>query len=158
MSGKRKSGSESGPPPDKQGGRLCYGSDAMFLKSLGARLRTLREEQDLRVEKVCALLDVSRSHFHGIEAGENRPSVALLEDLARLYKVDECDLVTFPDEGIKHNIREELRKIPSVQHGKLTAILNIVRNLVAAEESFAEVADQAVADLRPRPRRQRRTR
>jgi hypothetical protein len=78
----------------------------------------------------------------------------VIEELARLYRVDECDLFTFPGEGVRHDIREELRKVPSVQVNKLVAILDVVRMMVASDEAQAvSIRDQIRDALTPRRRK-----
>jgi transcriptional regulator with XRE-family HTH domain len=126
----------------------------MLRKSLPGRLKTLRTEQQLSVAKVAQLLDVTESHVFGIEGGYGQPSLAVIEELARLYRVDECDLFTFPGEGVRHDIREELRKVPSVQVKKLVAILDVVRMMVESDEAQAlSIRDQIREALTPRRRK-----
>jgi transcriptional regulator with XRE-family HTH domain len=139
---------------DSTATKACYGDPQMLRKSLPGRLKALRTEQHLSVAKVAQLLDVTESHVFGIEGGYGQPSLAVLEELARLYRVDECDLFTFPGEGVRHDIREELRKVPSVQANKLVAILDVVKMMVAAEEEQAvSMRDQIRESLNPRRRR-----
>jgi transcriptional regulator with XRE-family HTH domain len=111
----------------------------MLDKRLSARLRALRKEQALSVKRVATLLDVSEQHVHGMEGGYgSQPSLNTIEDLARIYKVDEADLFVFPGEGIRHDIREELRRVPSIDGDKLAAILKVMREMVRADTATIE--------------------
>jgi transcriptional regulator with XRE-family HTH domain len=111
----------------------------MLDKRLSTRLRALRKEQGLTVKRVAALLDVSEQHVHGIEGGYgSQPSLNAIEDLARIYKVDEADLFVFPGEGLRHDIREELRRVPSIDGDKLAAILKVMRELVRVDTATIE--------------------
>ena len=116
-----------------------YASTRMLDKRLSARLKALRKEHGLAVKRVAVLLDVSEQHVHGIEGGYgSQPSLNALEDLARIYKVDECDLFVFPGEGVRHDIREELRRVPSIDGEKLAAILKVMREMVRLDTATIE--------------------
>jgi len=115
----------------------CYAHPVSVQKSLGARLKSLRLEQKISATKVATLLEKTPAHIFGIEAGQNSPSLRVLEALARLYNVDECDLFIYPGEGIKHDIREQLRAVPTVHTEKLEAILHIVERLVVADSQVS---------------------
>jgi|GEM_PF-3412698 len=119
----------------------------MLDKRLSARLRALRLEQGLTVKRVATLLDVSEQHVHGMEGGYgSQPSLATIEDLAHIFKVDECDMFVFPGEGMRHDIREELRRIPDIDAAKLTALLELMRAVVRSD---AETIGAAAAVLVP---------
>ena len=158
MTAKRISDPTGGSSINKPELRACYRRRDMFLKSLGDRLRLLREAQNMKQPKVAELLDVSVSHIFNTEAGKNKPSLSLLEDFARLYRVDECDILTFPGEGIKHDLREEIRKIPTAQGAKLAGLLQILQDLATADDDTMVLAVEQVALLTAKPTRQRRQR
>ena len=107
----------------------------------------LREERKISATKVATLLGKTPAHVYGIEAGTNSPSLRVLESLARLYSADECDLFVFPGEGIKHDIREQLRAIPSMHAEKLDAILHILERLVAADTKVALDVEQILLSM-----------
>ncbi len=127
-----------------------YVPTRMLDKRLSARLRALRLEQGLTVKRVATLLDVSEQHVHGMEGGYgSQPSLATIEDLAHIFKVDECDMFVFPNEGTRHDIREELRRIPDIDAAKLAALLDLMRAVVRSD---AERIQAATAVLGPVPR------
>ncbi|HYG69423.1 MAG TPA: helix-turn-helix transcriptional regulator [Anaeromyxobacteraceae bacterium] len=66
-------------------------------KRVGARVRALREEQGLTLEKLAYESDVgSKGFLSDIEKGLARPTLATLAALAERLEVALLDLVTFP--------------------------------------------------------------
>lgn len=61
--------------------------NAMDWKSWGDRLRTLRLERDWTQSQVAEMLGVSRNTVNRWEMGDRRPSMKMLEKLARMLKV-----------------------------------------------------------------------
>ena len=90
-------------------------------KLLGARLKELREQQQLRVVEAAAALGVEPGTVYAIERGDHPPSFSLFLDFAKLYKVDEADLVTWPGTHPRHDLRELLRVTPNSRLGELKA-------------------------------------
>ncbi len=85
----------------------------LLLKLVGARLRVLRKERNLKVADVAAALGCDPSSIYSIEKGRHAPSFTRLAELAELLKCDELDLLTFPDEGPRHGLIELTRDAPS---------------------------------------------
>jgi transcriptional regulator with XRE-family HTH domain len=79
----------------------------------GARVRALREEQQLRAIDVAALIGCDPSYYYSIERGDSTPSFELLMAIAKSLKVDEADLFTWPGVGPRHDLRELLRLVPN---------------------------------------------
>jgi transcriptional regulator with XRE-family HTH domain len=93
---------------------LAFGSSMRsFPKLFGARVRALREEQQLRVIDVAALIGCDASYYYSIERGDSTPSFELLMAIAKSLKVDEADLFTWPGTGIRHDLRELVRQAPN---------------------------------------------
>lgn len=90
-------------------------------KLLGARLKEMREQQNLRVVEVAAALSVEPGTIYAIERGDHPPSFTLFLDFAKLYKVDEADLVTWPGTHPRHDLRELLRLTPAAKLDELKA-------------------------------------
>lgn len=84
-------------------------------KLLGARLKELREEQELRVIEVAAALDVEPGTVYAIERGDGPPSFTLFLDFVKLYKVDEADACTWPGTHLRHDLREMIRLTPNAK-------------------------------------------
>jgi transcriptional regulator with XRE-family HTH domain len=90
-------------------------SDAHMLsihKLFGGRIRQLREEQKLSAVDVAALIGCDVSHYYSIERGTHPPSFALLVAIAKVLKVDEADLFIWPGNGLRHDLREQIRLVP----------------------------------------------
>jgi transcriptional regulator with XRE-family HTH domain len=82
-------------------------------KLFGARMRQLREEAGFRVEDVARLARVNRTHIHALERGAWWPSMDLLQELARIYRVDTTDFFVFPDKSLRDRGRELMRLVPN---------------------------------------------
>jgi transcriptional regulator with XRE-family HTH domain len=94
------------------------------LARLGSRLKSLREEQLLRVAETALALGVESGTVYAIERGSHPPSFGLLSDFAKLYRVDEADLWTFPGASARHDSWEMIRLTPSAKlHGLKAAML-----------------------------------
>lgn len=56
-------------------------------KEIGNRIRTIRESNSLTQDEVAKYLGVSKERFAGIELGLFLPTLAILNQLAKLFKV-----------------------------------------------------------------------
>jgi transcriptional regulator with XRE-family HTH domain len=62
-------------------------------KTLGSRLRELREDRDLSLRELAKQIgDVTAAHLSDIEFGRRYPSDELLARMARFFSVEEADL------------------------------------------------------------------
>ncbi len=99
------------------------------IKLLGARLKYLREEQELRAPQVAATLGIEVSHLYAVERGDSRPSLEVLIGLAMVYKIDVGDLFTFPETHLRHDVRELVRLTPNAKLAELkAAMLEVLGN------------------------------
>ena len=88
-------------------------------EKLGARLKQLRREQELRAHDAAAEIGVDVTHLYNIERGVANPSLELLVALAATYRVDVADLFVFLDGGPRHAIRELARLTPNAKLDEL---------------------------------------
>jgi DNA-binding XRE family transcriptional regulator len=109
-------------------------------KIVGARLKQLREEAQIRVEDVARLADVNRTHIYAVERGDWWPSMDLIETLARIYRVEIADCFVFPEKHVRHRFRELARLAPNA---KLAAIIN------ASEEILGKSLDEMIVEAMP---------
>jgi transcriptional regulator with XRE-family HTH domain len=80
---------------------------------VGARIRALRDEQRLTLEKLAYESDVgSKGFLSDIEKGLARPTLATLSALADRLGVALLDLVTFPDEDERQALVDRSRRAP----------------------------------------------
>jgi len=108
---------------------------------LSARIKALREEQNLTAQALAGRLGQSVQHVYGMEGSYgSKPSLDTLEALAHVFQVDECDLFVFPGEGIRHDIREELRRIPNIDAAKLSALRDLMEEAVRCDLETVEKA------------------
>lgn len=117
-------------------------------KALGARLKQLREEQNLRAEDVAQWVGVDRTHIYSLERGDSWPSVELLISLATVYRVDPADILTFPDMHVRHRFRELARLIPNA---KLASVIAI------AEEHLGTTLQEMMTAQKPATSASRKT-
>jgi transcriptional regulator with XRE-family HTH domain len=104
-------------------------------KLFGARIRQLREEQKLSAVDVAALIGCDVSHYYSIERGTHPPSFALLVAIAKVLKVDEADLFIWPGNGLRHDLREQIRLVSPPSLGEV-------------KEALDEAVSQAQKNLR----------
>ena len=78
---------------------------------VGQRIRQLREEAQLTMEKLAFESDVSKGHLSSMERGLVRPTVATLKVLADRLGVLVADLVNDPDENDRARVLELTRTL-----------------------------------------------
>lgn len=71
--------------------------------AVGARIRQLRLELGLTLEKLAYETDQSKGHLSDVERGHSRPSLATLAKIAERLGVDLVDLV-----NVGSNLRQQL--------------------------------------------------
>ncbi len=84
-----------------------------LLKLFGQRLKSLRKESGLSVAEVAAAVECDVSSIYSMERGRHAPSFKRLASLAELLKVDELDLLTFPQDHARHELVELSRGVPA---------------------------------------------
>lgn len=80
----------------------------MSTKTIGEKLRYIREEKELPLRKVAALLDVDVAILSKMERGERKITKEVVLKLAKIYdySTDEL-LVSFLSDKILHEIKDE---------------------------------------------------
>lgn len=69
----------------------------MLQKKLGKRIADLRRARKLTQEELAEALDCSVEFISLVERGVNAPSVASLEEFAKILKVEVKELFTFEE-------------------------------------------------------------
>jgi transcriptional regulator with XRE-family HTH domain len=78
------------------------------MQSIGDTLRKLREEKQLPLRKVAAMLDIDTSLLSKIERNERRANREQVIALAKIYKVKESQLlVEYFSDIVAYEISEE---------------------------------------------------
>lgn len=79
---------------------------------IGARVRALRKEAGLTLEKLAYESEVgSKGFLSDIEKGLARPTVETLNAIAERLEVELFDLVTFPDESERQRLVDHTRHL-----------------------------------------------
>lgn len=94
-------------------------------EAVGRRIRMLREEQGLTMEKLAYESEFSKGHLSSLERGLVMPTVATLQLLADRLGVLVADLVTDPSGGPRAELLEASR------HAPIGAVRRAVRELRA---------------------------
>jgi transcriptional regulator with XRE-family HTH domain len=78
------------------------------IHSIGETLRTLREEKNLPLRKVAHQLDIDQSFLSKIERNEKRATKDQIIQLAKIFKVDEQELLLqYNSDKVLYEIMEE---------------------------------------------------
>lgn len=82
--------------------------EVMSTETIGEKLRHLREEKELPLRKVAALLDIDVAILSKMERGERRITKEVVLKLADIYNYDANDLlVSFLSDKILYEIQDE---------------------------------------------------
>lgn len=78
------------------------------LDSIGTQIRTLREQAEMPLRKLAALLDIDQSTLSKIERDERRANTQMIEHIAKIFKTDkEKLLIAFYSDVVAFEIQEE---------------------------------------------------
>ena len=95
---------------------------------IGARIRVLRNEAGLTLEKLAYESEVgSKGFLSDVEKGLARPTVETLQAIADRPEVALLDLVTFPDEGDRQRLVDRTRQLSK------GTIRKLLREMTAAD-------------------------
>jgi transcriptional regulator with XRE-family HTH domain len=83
-----------------------------------ARLRMVRAERGLSQENVAALLGISATGYANIERGETEPTLARIEEIAKVLKVEVGDLLPVPPSNAYY-ITANKGNVVGTNHGEL---------------------------------------
>lgn len=82
--------------------------EVMSTETIGEKLRHIREEKELPLRKVAALLDIDVAILSKMERGERRITKEVVLKLADIYDYDADDLlVLFLSDKILYEIQDE---------------------------------------------------
>lgn len=77
--------------------------------SIGEQIRKLREDQGLPLRKVAAELDIDQSILSKIERGERPASKEQIIQIARIFKVDEKELlINYLSDRVLYDLKDEV--------------------------------------------------
>ena len=88
----------------------------MSKENIGDKLRKLREENELPLRKVAALLDIDIAILSKMERGERQLTKEIVQKLAKIYKHDTEELtVLFLSQKIMNEVGEEDLALKAMQ-------------------------------------------
>jgi len=80
----------------------------MSTENIGDKLRKLREENELPLRKVAALIDIDVAILSKMERGERKLTKEVVQKLAKIYKHDTEELIVlYLSEKVLYEIGEE---------------------------------------------------
>lgn len=103
------------------------------MKTLGDRIRELREERDLTLRDVAAELDVSASFISDIELGRRDPSDERIRQLARILGTTQDELDQFSPRLPIREMRRSAREVPRYGYA--------LRKMVGSRVNPAEILE-----------------
>ncbi len=79
-----------------------------LLETFGEKIRTLREENEMPLRKLAALLDLDQSTLSKIERNERSANTTLINKIAKIFNVNRKELhVNFLSDQIVYKIIDE---------------------------------------------------
>lgn len=100
------------------------------MKTLGERIRELREALDLSLREFAKKLGVSAAFVSDIELGRRHPSAKVLADMARIFKTTVEDLRTYDTRPPV----EDLKRLTGKNPAFALALRTIIDRKVTPEE------------------------
>ncbi len=86
------------------------------VQTFGETLRKLREDNDMPLRKLAALLDIDQSTLSKIERNERSANSDLIEKIAKIFKVNKKDLqVNFLSDKVAYELLEEEFGVEALQ-------------------------------------------
>ncbi|MBQ8681519.1 MAG: helix-turn-helix transcriptional regulator [Bacilli bacterium] len=76
---------------------------------IGSKIRMLRDNHNISQEKLANILNINRNYLSRIETGKSEPSLKVLKDVAKYFKVDITTLMDIQTNG--SNSEEKIKKI-----------------------------------------------
>ena len=96
------------------------GTPDPLAQAVGARIRQLREEAGLTIEKLAYESELgSKGHLSTLERGLARPTIQTLQVIADRLEVKLLDLVTFPEEDDRAKLIDRTRTMTTAEVRRL---------------------------------------
>jgi transcriptional regulator with XRE-family HTH domain len=64
--------------------------DKLFLAKLGAKIRTIRKEKKMSLDKLAALCDYEKANLSRIESGKTNTTILTLYTISKVMDVHVC--------------------------------------------------------------------
>lgn len=90
--------------------KLCqeYIMSIQRIETFGEKIRKLRENNEMPLRKLAALLDIDQSTLSKIERSERKANNILINKIAKVFKVDKKELqVCYLSDKVAYDLLEE---------------------------------------------------
>lgn len=77
--------------------------------NFGSKIQMLRKNHGLSQERLAEILNINRNYLSRIETGKSEPSLSVLKDIAKYFKVDITTLMDIQANG--SNSDEKIKQI-----------------------------------------------
>lgn len=86
------------------------------IETFGGKLRKMREDKEMPLRKLAALLDLDQSTLSKIERNERNANANLIDKIAKIFKTSKKDLqVTFLSDQIAYKIIDKDYGVEALQ-------------------------------------------
>ena len=75
----------------------------------GNKVQMLRRNHNISQETLASILNINRNHLSRIETGKSEPTLSIIRDIAKYFKVDVASLMDMDDK--KMNTKEKINAI-----------------------------------------------
>lgn len=85
-------------------------------KTFGETLRQLREENEMPLRKLAALLDIDQSTLSKIERNERKANADIISKLTKIFKIDKKPLqISFLSDKVAYELLDEEYGVEALQ-------------------------------------------
>lgn len=77
--------------------------------NFGSKIQMLRKNHSISQERLAEILNINRNYLSRIETGKSDPSLSVLRDIAKYFKVDITSLMDIQSNG--SNAEEKIKQI-----------------------------------------------
>lgn len=131
-----------------------YAPDVGLKELIGRRVRQLREAAGLNQDQLAKRINYAPSQVSAVERGVNFPGMDMVQSMALEFKCDPTDLLVFPGQSLRHDLRDEMRRITNRDAQKIEDLLRVTRLVRRASldkaHAVLRLAEVALAEGLPR--------
>lgn len=86
------------------------------IQTFGETIRKLREDNDMPLRKLAALLDIDQSTLSKIERNERKANADIIDKLTKIFRVEKKDLqINFLSDKVAYELLEEEFGVEALQ-------------------------------------------
>lgn len=97
-------------------------------KAVGNRIKNLRKEKNMTQEAFAEKLNVSIEHISRVENGINRPGMALLEKICKIFDIDE-NVLLFGENALPSDLAlfEKISMLSEEKRRAISMIIDLIK-------------------------------